>query len=294
MRICFVGNVSQDRNVMEGQVQELAGGGVFHGGITAARLGAEVTVVTHAAADSAPAWGAINASGARLVLLERAHTTTIENRYVSDDPDLRVSRCMARGASFTVDDLRHVDGEVVHVNPMIVGEVPLWLLPHLRERAPVLSWDAQGLLRAVAAGGELRHEVSEATRRALPSLDALKVDVSEARSLTGESDPRAAARALHRMGATLVLMTHRGGLLASDGRQVAEAAFGPATMSGRTGRGDTCTAAFLTARFGAGLSLAEATRVAAQVTSHKMRRPGPYAGGVDLGLSPDEVSARCV
>ena len=73
-----------------------------------------------------------------------------------------------------------------------------------------------------------------------------------------------------------MLLTHRQGLLAQEGDQVAEAPFGSYPLIGRTGRGDTATAAFLVAR--ETRDLGAAVRYAAQVTTAKMQYPGPYKG----------------
>ena len=107
-------------------------------------------------------------------------------------------------------------------------------------------------------------------------FDVFKVDIAEARTLTGIDDPWAASLRLHELGARIVLLTHRGGVCVRDRDGWHEAAFGPYTTEGRTGLGDTCTAAFLV-----GLdrgTVAEATRFAADVTTRKMQYPGPFRG----------------
>jgi sugar/nucleoside kinase (ribokinase family) len=75
-----------------------------------------------------------------------------------------------------------------------------------------------------------------------------------------------------------VLLTHAGGVCVHDGLGSVDAPFGKATLEGRTGRGDTCTAAFLTAYYRQGRSLEASVRLAAEVTSRKMQYKGPYRG----------------
>lgn len=59
-----------------------------------------------------------------------------------------------------------------------------------------------------------------------------------------------------------------------------EAPFRPKVLAGRTGRGDTCFAAYLGRRF-LGDSPAEATRFAAALTTLKLECPGPFRASLD-------------
>lgn len=110
----------------------------------------------------------------------------------------------------------------------------------------------------------------------LPLLDVFKVDTKEAFFLTGLEDPRQAAKAVHDFGPKIVILTHRDGVCVYDGKEYHEAPFTGFTLEGRTGRGDTCTAAFLVGMQRSGLS--EATALAAEVTSKKMQYRGTYRG----------------
>ncbi len=103
------------------------------------------------------------------------------------------------------------------------------------------------------------------------------MDIVEARTLTGSSERHQAAAALLDMGIGTVLLTHHEGVLAATGEQCAERAWGDWTLEGRTGRGDTCTAAFLVG-LARGLGLEDAVAQAARVTSAKMMYRGPYRG----------------
>jgi sugar/nucleoside kinase (ribokinase family) len=123
----------------------------------------------------------------------------------------------------------------------------------------------------------MTHRDLEGKGETLALLDLFKVDSREAVLLTGEQNPAQAARAVHALGPKLVLLTHRDGVCACDGKAVYESAFSGFRLEGRTGRGDTCTASFLVGR-GRGLSLAEAVAFAAEITSRKMRYRGPFRG----------------
>ena len=73
-------------------------------------------------------------------------------------------------------------------------------------------------------------------------------------------------------------MTHRNGVLVYADGCFYEAPFFPKEVRGRTGRGDTCTAAYLGKRLTA--PPAEATIWAAALTSLKMEQGGPFNRGI--------------
>lgn len=278
MRVSFVGHLSVDINVVEGQPTTLSGGGVLHGAITATRLGATATVFTRCSPDQRPGFAALGAAGVDVRYLPGVGLTSIRNVYPSADPDRRVTTLISRAEPFSARDLESVCDPCVHVNPLTAGEFPAALLSVLRERVEWLGADAQGFLRQVEHDGSTVYRSDPEQRRWLPLLDLLKVDVREAELLSGLTDPVAAAQRLVRLGPSTVLLTHEHGLVVCTLDETAEATFGPYTLAGRTGRGDTCTAAFLVTRVGEGASLQAAAERAAAVTTRKMQVPGPYAG----------------
>jgi sugar/nucleoside kinase (ribokinase family) len=76
------------------------------------------------------------------------------------------------------------------------------------------------------------------------------------------------------LGPREILITHRNGLLVYANGQFYEENFFPKELIGRSGRGDTCIAAYMAKRLNA--SLQEATTWAAAVTSLKMEAEGPF------------------
>jgi sugar/nucleoside kinase (ribokinase family) len=96
----------------------------------------------------------------------------------------------------------------------------------------------------------------------------------EAELLTGESDIKVAARMIAEMGPSEIVLTHRDGVLVYAEGQFHAAGFFPQKLIGRSGRGDTCVAAYVSRRLTA--SPAEATVWAAAVTSLKMEAEGPF------------------
>jgi sugar/nucleoside kinase (ribokinase family) len=280
MKIVFVGHVCVDRNVVRGETEILYGGGVVHGAITARRLGAAAAVVTRCAEADRAGFAHLAEAGVEVVFLPSAASTSIENVYPTDNPDDRQSRLIARAGPFTEADMSGIaamGADVVHVNPLWFGEFPPALLAVLRRRVKQLAADAQGFVRVPEPDGLLVHRPFADPGQVLSSVDVFKVDAHEAQVLSGEKEPQRAAQAVRALGPKLVLLTHREGVVAHDGRQCRASAFGAYAIEGRTGRGDTCTAAFLVGR-GWGMDLEAAVEYAAGITTRKMQYRGPFRG----------------
>lgn len=278
MQFTFIGHVSKDIDTVTGVRREALGGGVFHGAITASRLGVPSRVLTRAAPTEAErARHALGEAGVEVVALADTTSTSIENNYRSHCPDSRVSRLVSRATPFSAADLAGVTSDVIHVNPLWYPEFPPALLAVLRDRARTLAIDAQGFLRRAGEDGTLALVDWEDKARWLPLVDVFKVDTTEARVLTGLEEPRAAAAALGALGARQVLLTHAAGGGLWDGADWHEFAFGPYALEARTGRGDTFTAAYLVAA-ARRLSGPDAVRFAAEITTRKLQYPGPFRG----------------
>jgi len=274
MELCLVGHLSIDVNVVKGVPHTSCGGGVFYGGVAAHRLGAHTKVFTKCATADQSKFVDLADAGVPVTFLPSPTSTSIRNDYPSANPDERISHIISRAAPFTATDLEAIQGDVLHVNPLWRGEFPSELLPLARQRARLLAADAQGFLRHVADDKTMVYRDWDDQARYLPLLDVFKVDAKEARILTGSDDPHTAARQLCALGVRIVLLTHQAGVCVHDGMNFFDAPFAPYTIEGRTGRGDTCTAAFLVAQ--ASLPLAQAAVFAARVTSEKMQYVGPY------------------
>jgi sugar/nucleoside kinase (ribokinase family) len=216
-------------------------------------------------------------AGVDVVYLPSQRTTSIRNTYPTDNPDDRLSAVITRARPFSSADLEDIPTcDVIHINALWAGEFPSELIRQVKSKAGLVTGDAQGFVRHVDRDGALVSRDWPDKTTCLQAFDIFKVDINEARVLTGLDDRHSASRKLHEMGASVVVLTHRGGVCVTDGDHVAEAAFGPYPLEGRTGRGDTCMAAFVVAR--ANGDLDEATARAAEITTQKLQYPEPFRG----------------
>ena len=78
--------------------------------------------------------------------------------------------------------------------------------------------------------------------------NVLKTDAVEAERLTGEEDRHAPRASWPRTDRGEVLLTYNGGVLVCHDGVIDEVPLMPREVRGRSGRGDTCTAAYMSRR----------------------------------------------
>jgi sugar/nucleoside kinase (ribokinase family) len=281
--VTIVGHFARDRNVYQGQSRTLLGGAVHYGGHVLAALGVRGAIATRMAETERPLLAPLEEKGVRVFCRYGTATTGIENTYLDRSMDRRNCIPIAIGDPFRPDDFAPVSTAIVHIAPLIHGEAPD---DFVRE---ISSWgrlglDAQGFLR-VHRDGTLRLEKNERFEKILPSAEFLKLDHAEAETLTGLQELPAALDRIQEMGVREVVLTHAEGVIARRDGDAVEAPWTSRELRGRTGRGDTCMAAYLACR-SLGLGPGEALPLAAEVTSRKMEQEGPFSPD-PAGLDPD-------
>jgi sugar/nucleoside kinase (ribokinase family) len=201
--------------------------------------------------------------------------------YPSANPDERTIRITSSAGPFTVEDVENVQARAFVIGASVRGEVGPEILEMLVRKGAWLAADVQGFIR-VARDRQLVDAAWPDKERVLARVNVLKTDAVEAKMLTGEEDPRTAARLLAEMGPQEIVLTHRDGVVVLYQDGFHEAAFYPQQLAGRSGRGDTCLAAYVASRLGSvsgGLPPAPPARAtiwAAAVTSLKMEAEGPF------------------
>jgi sugar/nucleoside kinase (ribokinase family) len=279
--LLMLGHFAVDHNVVDGVTEVASGGGVYYGGIAAARLGARVGVVTRLSATDFPRLSAFREAGVEVFATPAAETSGIENTYSSADMERRVCVPLGFAGPIAAADLPDVSARIYAIVPIIAGEVDLPLLRRLADRGPV-ALDVQGFVR-VRVGAQLLFRPWAEMAEGLAHVTYLKVDRAEAEALTGETDMRVAAARLAAYGPKEIVLTQSSGVTVHAEGRTHFAAFTPRSLAGRTGRGDTCLATYLTKRLAC--SPEEACRWAGAVTTLKQELPGPWRG------TPGEVEA---
>jgi sugar/nucleoside kinase (ribokinase family) len=114
-------------------------------------------------------------------------------------------------------------------------------------------------------------------------LDRVKLDIVEAKIMTGSDDIGEAAAIVQSWGSPEVMITQSAGVLLRIGDATHYEPFSNRSIVGRTGRGDTTFAAYLSRRREYGP--AESLKFAAALVSIKMETPGPFRGTLSQVLT---------
>ncbi len=271
--VTFIGNYTKDR-ISDSRGERVVDGGAFnYGANVAARLGLKTCAVTRLSRLDIHVVRHLEALGVDVFPEYTPESTQLRLVYPSENPDKRQIFVDFSAGSFRPEQVVNLNTRIAVIGASFRGEVGLDILQILKHQDTPIALDVQGFLRTIRNGllvGEPWPEKEEV----LPLARYLKADIAEAEILTGGRDLWRAAKMFFGMGAREIVLTHKDGVLVYDGRSFYEAGFYPNRLVGRSGRGDTCFAAYSCRRLVS--DPAEATIWAAAVTSLKMESNGPF------------------
>ena len=276
--LLILGQVSKDINVdHEGREVREIGGAVVASGFAASSLGHRTCAVPKANLNEVDLAALFSrAKSVDVIPLASPRSTSIENVYHTQDKERRTCRAISRIEPYRLDELPDVDAAVVQIAGLMRGDFGGEVIEWAAGRAHC-ALDVQCMLRC-AEGPEgimAFHDWPE-KQKYLPLIRFLKTDAAEAEILTGLKDRREAAKMLHGWGAREIMITHNTEAIIYDGERFYAEPLVPRNLSGRTGRGDTCFAAYIAERLTRPIEAALVT--AAALVSLKMETPGPFTG----------------
>jgi sugar/nucleoside kinase (ribokinase family) len=279
--IAFLGNYTKDTIVSAAGTRAVNGGAFNYGAHVAARMGLRAAAITRLAREDWRVVEALVALGVDVFAEATPTSTCLRLEYPSSNPDERVIYVASSAGSFTPAQVVEIQAPVFVLGPSFRGEVGMDVIQALAAKGARIAADVQGWVRVIRDGA-LAFEAWPEARLFLAQVGILKADAIEAARLTGETDIHRAARLLADMGPREIVLTHRDGLLVLVDGQFHEAGFYPTELVGRSGRGDTCLAAYVSKRITA--SSDQATIWAAALTSLKMEAEGPFRRDIrDVG-----------
>ena len=206
-----------------------------------------------------------------------SETTSIRNQFLDDKHERRITTALAQGSTITVAELPEgISAKIYQLAGLMKGDYEDDIIKVLAQRGKV-ALDMQGYLRVPdSSTKEMVYHVWDRKQEYFPHITYLKTDAAEAEILTGTSDRREAARLMVEWGVKEALITHNTEVLAYDGKEIYTCPIKARNLSGRTGRGDTTFAGYITERQRAGVE--EALRYCTALVSLKMETPGPFQG----------------
>ena len=271
--IAYIGHYTKDIIVYPDLTRTVDGGAFNYGANVAVRMGLKTAVVTRLAREDWHVVEELQRLGVTVFARVTPASTLLRLSYPTANLDERTIELMSSAGPFTLDDVAELQAKAFAIGASVRGEVPASVVEALAKRGGILALDVQGFIRVVR-DGTLTFDDWPGKESILRHVTVLKTDAVEAEALTGERDRYAAAQRLAAFGPREVLLTHSGGVLVYHDGVCDEAPFVPQEVRGRSGRGDTCTSAYLSRRLTA--SPAEAVAWAAAVTSLKLEAEGPF------------------
>jgi sugar/nucleoside kinase (ribokinase family) len=277
--IVLFGPVAADLVVVGDQTTPTTGGGVWYGAFPLLTLGLRTAVVTRLARADFPVLDGLRQAGAEVFPVPAFQSSGIRNVYRDASMETRTCTMLGSSGPLLPEEIPPVDGKVLYCGALIRGEIPLQTVRFLARRGPV-SVDLQGYLR-YRSGNDLHTGRYDGLDELLSLSHWVKADLAEMKMATGLDTPEEGAAALASHGPAEVMISGPGYLSVFAEGTFHKSPLDPASMAGRTGRGDTAMCTYLGARL-RGADSAKALECAAFVTSRKMENPGPYHGPVPL------------
>ena len=272
----IIGQVCLDTNTdYDGRTEHRFGGAVLYSGHAANSIGKKVAVITKGNRNITDSEEALGGFGITIFARPSKNSTLMENVYFTPDRERRRSRCLAVIDPYTVEDIPEVETNVYHLAGLCYGDIGTDIIIECAKRADV-AMDIQCMLRHVEPDQTLKLHDWPQKAEYLKYIRYLKTDAAEAEVLTGLTDREDAARMMYDWGAKEIVITHNTEVIAYDGKQIYRAPLKPRNLTGRTGRGDTTFAGYITER--QNCSIQEALTFSAALVSLKMETPGPFMG----------------
>jgi sugar/nucleoside kinase (ribokinase family) len=278
--ITFVGHMCYDEIIpFEGEAHIAPGSAVLCGAVVAARVGKKVAAVVKMAPKDEHILKAMKDVGVDTYLIPSRETTFSRVLHESANMDERTLTLVKSAGLISVSDVPPLESKCVHLAGISDTEFDMDLIKGLKARGYSLSTDMQSFVRHVTPNRVIEYSDVADKREIAGLMEKLKLDVVEARILTGTDDLEKAAITIEAWGCPEILITQSEGVLARVNGTTYYEKFSNSNVSGRTGRGDTTFAAYLSQRLDH--EPAQALKFAAALVSIKMESPGPFSGTLE-------------
>lgn len=260
-----------------GQTHVAPGSAVLCGAIAAARVGQKVAVVTRMSLADEKILNPLRELGVETFVTPAKETSYSVVIHPTPNVDERILRLKRGAGFFTQEDMPEIATRNLHLAGISDQEFSLDFIRGLRDRGYELSADMQSFVRQVdPLTRDILFRDVPRKRAIVALLSKVKLDIVEAKVLTGTDDLEEAAKQFESWGCPETVITRADGVLARVHGKTYFEKFTNRSAVGRTGRGDTTFAAYLARR--KDHDVAESLKFAAALVSIKMETPGPFQG----------------
>ena len=276
--ITFIGHMCYDEVHPFGEEKIVApGSAVLCGAMVASRIGIKTAAVVKMSLDEEPITQPMKDLGVDVFIIPADCTTYSRVLHKSANVDERDITLVKTAGLIKIDDVPELDSEYFHLGGISDSEFDMALIDGLKARGYRLSTDMQSYVRQITpVTKEINFGDVKDKEEIVSKMDMVKLDVVDARVLTGTEDLEKAAVIVESWGCPEVVITRSDGVLARAGGVNYFEKFSNNSVIGRTGRGDTTFAAYQSWRLTHDVQAS--LKFAAALVSIKMETYGPFKG----------------
>jgi len=279
--ITFIGHMAYDEVHPFGEEKIIApGSAVLCGAMVSARIGIKTAAVVKMDPIEEHITQPMKDLGVDVFLIPADCTTYSRVIHKSENVDERDITLMKTAGLIKIDDIPELDSEYYHLGGISDSEFDMALIDGLKARGYRLSTDMQSFVRQITpVTKEINFGDVKDKKEIVSKMDMLKIDVVEARVLTGTEDLEKATEIMASWGCPEIVATHSEGVLARKDGVTYYEKFSNNSVIGRTGRGDTTFAAYQSWRLK--YDVPTSLKFAAALVSIKMETYGPFKGTLE-------------
>ena len=276
--ITFIGHMCFDEITPFGGETKIApGSAVLCGAMVAARIGKKVAVVAKMSEKDKEILKPMEELGIDIYTIPSDETTYSVVIHPSENVDERKLILKKSAGIISIDEIPDLDTKFMHLAGISNTEFDMDLIRGLHKRGYKLSIDMQSFVRQVdPVNKEIFFKDDPVKREVAKLMSKIKLDIVEAEVLTGTKDLEKAAITFEEWGCAETVITQAEGVLARVEGETYYERFSNRSIVGRTGRGDTTFAAYLSHRMEH--DVVESLKFAAALVSIKMEKAGPFSG----------------
>ncbi len=291
--IVFVGHTAKGEIIPFKGIQSLrtGGGAAFFGAAAALCCTTNIAMITKMSIKDEHFIDPLKKMGFDIYVQHSAETTHMKVVYPTSNVDIRQIFQISSAGFFRIEDMPPIEPCLIHLGGLGDREFNLEFMKGLKERGFLLSIDIQSFIWDVDKDtGAIRYKDLQDKEEILHMIEIIKLDVAEAKALTGTDDPVKAASIIDDWGCSETIITNSKGVLAYKEGERYFAEFSNKSVQGRTGRGDTTIGAYLARRINH--SVEESVKFTAALVSIKMETEGHFTGTIKDVLARMETT-RC-
>lgn len=279
--ITFIGHMAFDEVHHFGGGSVVApGSAVLCGAMVTARLGVKTAAIVKMSLKDEEIVEPMRDLGVDVYIIPALVTTYSRVLHKSANVDERDITLMETAGLIEMKDVPEFESRWVHLGGISDSEFDMALIDGLKAHGYKLSTDMQSYVRQITPiTKEINFGDVTNKKEIISKMDMVKLDVVEARVLTGTEDLEKAALIVESWGCQEIMITRSDGVLVcANGNSIFEK-FSNNSVIGRTGRGDTTFSAYLAWRLKH--DVATSAKFAAALVSIKMETYGPFQGTLE-------------